>query len=376
MLLVVFGTGLLKPNVSAIVGELYPDGGARRDAGFGIFYMGVNLGAAIGPLICSPLGEKITWRYGFAAPGVGMLLGLLQYRLSLRHLGSAGLHPGHREGARPRGWLLLFGGLGAMVLAVCLVWTGVIRLNPMVLARGMTNVIVGVAVLYFIALFLWFKLDPTEKKRVAVIGVLFLASAMFWSGFEQAGSSFNLFAERYTQRIFGDYQIAAGLFQSLGPFFIITLAPVVAAVWIALGRRNRNPSLPVKFALGLILLAVGFLVMAAASRLVASGQKVWPTWLISTYLIHSIGELCLSPVGLSSVTKLAPKRLVGQLMGLWFLATSLGNLIAGLIAGSFSADAVGEMPGRYLQIVLTAGGTGLLLLVFSKPIKRLMAGVN
>jgi proton-dependent oligopeptide transporter, POT family len=376
LLLIVLGTGLLKPNVSAIVGELYPEGGARRDAGFSIFYMGINLGAAIGPLICSPLGEKFNWRYGFAAPGVGMIAGLIQYRLTLRHLGEAGRHPGHREGVRLRDWLLLSSLVGALALTVALVWTGAVHLNPIALARSMTQLIVAVALLYFLALFLFFKLDRTEKKRVAVIGVLFLASAMFWSGFEQAGSSFNLFAERYTLRVFGGHEFAAGLFQSFGPIFIITLAPAVAAAWVALDRRGLNPSLPAKFALGLVLLGVGFLVMAGASTLVAHGEKVWPTWLIATFLIHSIGELCLSPVGLSSVTKLAPRRLVGQMMGVWFLATSLGNLIAGLIAGNFSANAVQEMPGRFMQIVLTTVGTGVLLVLFVKPIKRLMEGVK
>ena len=376
LLLVVLGTGLLKPNVSAIVGELYPEGGARRDAGFTVFYMGINLGAALGPLVCSALGEDFNWHYGFAAAGVGMVLGLAQYRLSAKHLGSAGLHAGHQEWAGRRDWLLLGGLCCAVALVVALVATGVLRVNPVALAEGARNVIVGVAALYFLCVFLFFRLDVTEKKRVAVIVVLFLSSAMFWSGFEQAGSSLNLFAERFTQRLFAGRTIPAGWFQSLGPVFIISLAPVVAAVWVRLARRSLNPSLPVKFALGLLLLGAGFLVMAGASRLVAAGHKVWPQWLITTYLLHSIGELCLSPVGLSSVTKLAPKRLVGQMMGTWFLATSLGNLIAGLTAGKFSANGVTQMPARYLQIVLMMAGTGLVLLIFARPIRKLMAGVE
>jgi POT family proton-dependent oligopeptide transporter len=376
LVLVVIGTGLLKPNVSAIVGELYPEGGARRDAGFTVFYMGINLGAALGPLVCSALGEKVNWHYGFGAAGVGMVFGLVQYRLSAKHLGRAGLYAGHSEGVRRQDWLLLAGLGCAVLLAVILAATRVVRITPVTLAEGTRNVIVGVAVLYFVAVFLFFHLDATEKKRVAVIVVLFLSSAMFWSGFEQAGSSLNLFAERFTQRVFSGWTIPTGWFQSLGPVFIISLAPVVAAVWVSLARRNLNPSLPSKFSLGLLLLAAGFLVMAGASRLVAAGHTVWPQWLVSTYLLHSLGELCLSPVGLSSVTKLAPRRLVGQMMGTWFLATSLGNLIAGLTAGKFSADAVAQMPGRYLQIVLMTAGTGVLLLVFTKPIRKLMAGVE
>ncbi|HWI58489.1 MAG TPA: peptide MFS transporter, partial [Bacillota bacterium] len=356
----------------------YPEGGARRDAGFTLFYMGINLGAALGPLLTSALGEKLHWHYGFGAAGLGMVLGLLQFRLSAKHLGEAGLWPGRREGVQPRDRLFLFALAGMLVVVVTLAFLGVIRINPLLLARRTAWFILGVAILYFGALFLRCDLDRTEKKRIAVIGILFLASAMFWSGFEQAGSSLNLFAERHTQRLLGSghYEIPAGWFQSLGPLFVISLAPVLAGVWLALGRRNRNPSLPTKFALGLLLLGGGFLVMAIAARAVATGQKVWPTWLITTYLLHTLGELCLSPVGLSSVTKLAPRRLVGQMMGLWFLATSFGNLIAGVIAGQFNAGAVNQMSGRYLQIVLTTVGTGLLLLLFIKPIKHLMAGVK
>jgi POT family proton-dependent oligopeptide transporter len=376
LFLVVVGTGLLKPNVSAICGELYPEGGARRDAGFTVFYMGINLGAALGPLVCSALGERVNWHYGFAAAGVGMVLGLLQYRFSRRHLGEAGRHPGHREAVRTKDRLMLVTITGASVLTVVLAFTGVVHINPVTISGITTYLIVGVAFVYFLLLFLFFNLDATEKKRVAVIAILFVSSAMFWSGFEQAGSSLNLFAERYTERIWFHQLIPAGWFQSLGPVFIISLAPVIATMWLALARRNWEPSLATKFAWGLILLAMGFLIMAGASRLVAAGHKAGPSWLILTYLLHSIGELCLSPVGLSSVTKLAPRRFVGQMMGIWFLATSLGNLIAGRIAGTFSANALSQMPSRYLQIVLTTLGTGLVLLVFCKPIQRLTSGVK
>jgi len=376
LLLVIIGTGLLKPNVSAIVGDLYPEGGARRDAGFTVFYMGINLGAALGPLVCSWLGEKVNWHYGFAAAGVGMVLGLVQYRLSVRHLGDAGRLPGHQEGVRARDRWLLGSLLSAIGLLLTLMFTGTLRVDAAAVAKVATQVIVAVTLLYFICVFLFFNLAPLEKKYVTVIVVLFLASAMFWSGFEQAGSSLNLFAERYTQRVFLGWTLPAGWFQSLEASFVIVLAPVVAAAWLALNRRGVNPSVPVKFAWGLVLLGLGFLVMAGASLLLVGGHKAWPTWLVSTYLLHAFAELCLSPVGLSSVTKLAPRRLVGQMMGTWFLATSLGNLIAGQIAGTFSADNLGQMPRQYLQIVLTTAGTGVVLWLFAKPIKRLMAGVD
>ena len=375
LVFVVLGTGMLKPNVSGIVGELYPEGGARRDAGFTIFYMGINLGAAIGPLIASALGEKINWRYGFGVAGIGMLLGLLQYRFTSKYLGECGKHPGHRGGAQQKDWLMLGGFLGTIILVIVLTWTGIIHINPLELAKKTAYFIVAVAVLYFVCAFFFFGLDATEKKRLGVIAVLFLASAMFWSGFEQAGSSLNLFAQNFTQRIFFGFEIPTGWFQSLNPIFIITLAPLVAMGWVALARKGRDLTLTNKFALGLGLLAAGFFVMVMASKLVGGGQKVLPTWLLSTYLLHSVAELCLSPVGLSSVTKLAPRRLAGQMMGIWFLATSLGNLIAGLFAGEVIQDA-SQMSGRYLQIVLMALGVGGLLFVFSKPIKRLMKDVE
>jgi POT family proton-dependent oligopeptide transporter len=170
-------------------------------------------------------------------------------------------------------------------------------------------------------------------------------------------------------------EIPAGWFQSIPAIFVIALAPVMAGLWLRLGRRGVSLSLPAKIATGLLFLSAGFLVMAVAARSVGAGHKVWPTWLVSTYLLHTIGELCLSPVGLSSVTKLAPKRLVGQMMGIWFLATSLGNLIAGLLAGSFGEGSPAQISARFLQVVLSAGGTGLLLLLCIRPIKRLMQGV-
>lgn len=378
LILVVCGTGLLKPNISVMVGELYPEGGARRDAGFTIFYMGINLGAAIGPLICSTLGEKVNWHYGFAAAGVGMVLGLLQYRLSRQRLGEAGLHPGAGGGLNRAERTGLIVGLAMVALTVALGLTGVIRINPVALARSTTTLIVAVAVLYFAYVLLLVPLDKAEKQRVGVIVVLFLSAALFWAGFEQAGSSFNLFAERYTARhiAFLDFVIPAGWFQSLGPVFIISLAPVAASLWVALARRHLNPSLPLKFAFGLTLLAAGFLVLALAAKFVAAGQKVWPTWLIMTYLLHTFGELCVSPVGLSSVTKLAPRGLTGQMMGTWFLASSLGNLVAGLAAGELKSENLGGMPMQYLQMAILPLAAGVVLILAARPIKKWMAGIE
>jgi len=377
LLLVVIGTGLLKPNISAIVGELYPAGDARRDAGFTLFYVGINVGAAIGPLICGWLALR-NWHYGFAAAGVGMLVGLIQFRVTRRHLGVAGAiaDTAASDGTRRIAYRVM---LTLLVAAAFLLWAGVtgrIAIDAVGLARGSTLAMVVATLGYFAYVFATGSLSTDERNRVIVIIVLVFAGAMFWAGFEQAGSSLNLFAERYTLRDFGAYVIPATWFQSLNPAFIILLAPVYSMLWVGLARRHLEPSTPAKFALGLMILGLGFAVMIFAAARVADGQTVWPTWLVFTYLLHTMGELALSPVGLSAMTKLAPRRFVGQMMGMWFMCSGLGNIIAGLIAGRFHADAVQEMPALYGQIVLTTVGTGLLLAVFIKPLKKLMGSVG
>jgi POT family proton-dependent oligopeptide transporter len=378
LVFVVVGSGILKPNMSGMVAELYPEGGARRDAGFTIFYMGVNLGAAIGPIVCGWLAKSMGWRYGFGAAGVGMVLGLIQFRLSRRALGTAGLQRGNEKPFLGTERIIFYGVVGAVLAGLVLALSGWIKLNPVFLARSMSYVILTIALLFFIYAFRFCGLDKIEKNRVAVILVLFLTSALFWAGFEQAGSSFNLFAERYTERYLGwfHFEVPAAWFQALNPIFIISLAPLFAYLWVWLARRNLEPSIPVKFALGLLLLGAGFVVMAGAASVVAGGAKAWPTWLITTYLIHTFGELCLSPVGLSSVTKLSPRKLVGQMMGVWFLASSLGSLMAGLLAGEFNPDTIHQWPAMYLKIVILPGIAAVLLLLFYRPIKRLMVGVK
>ncbi len=379
LILVALGTGLLKPNISAIVGEFYPPGDPRRDGGFTIFYMGINIGAALGPLVCGWLAQD-NWHYGFGVAGVGMLFGLIQFKLTQSQLGDAGLAPPATDGGdaayRRKAW----GGILAILLLVAGLLvaglTGTVNLDPVALAQSSTYAIVALAFVYFGYILLLGRLTRDERGRVIVIIVLFFAAAMFWSGFEQAGSSLNLFAERYTIREFGGFEIPASWFQSLNPVFIIILAPIYSMLWVALARRHLDPSTPLKFAVGLIILGLGFAVMIGSAALVAEGQQVLPTWLLFTYLLHTMGELALSPVGLSSVTKLAPRRFVGQMMGVWFLAASLGSILAGLLAGEFRADALDEMPRLYLQIVLTTVGSGVLLAFLAKPLKRLMSGAD
>ncbi|HET9229039.1 MAG TPA: peptide MFS transporter [Thermoanaerobaculia bacterium] len=376
LVLIVIGTGLLKPNVSTMVGELYPEGGARRDAGFSIFYMGINLGAFAGPLICGWLGERVNWHWGFAAAGFGMVAGVIQYVLGARHLGQAGLQPNASEDQEARGRTLRNLLIGvAVVAAFAVLWSlGVIPVSVQSVAGYTGAIIVGLAIAYLVSQLVAGGLDPVEKKRMIVIFVLFVFSALFWSGFEQAGSSLNLFAERLTDRTLGSWEMPTTWLQSVNPLLIITLAPVFAWIWVALAKRNLEPSSPAKFAWGLILLGLGFGVMVWASILTAEQTKqVGMGWLCLTYLLHTCGELCLSPVGLSTVTKLAPHRKVGQMMGVWFMSISLGNLIAGLVAGQFEKL---PLPQLFGAVFATTAGAGLILALLARPIRKLMSGVH
>jgi POT family proton-dependent oligopeptide transporter len=379
LLLIVFGTSLLKPNVSTIVGDLYPEGGSRRDAGFSVFYMGINVGAMLGPFICSPLGENVNWHYGFLAAGIGMVIGLILYAITGKYLGEAGKfnHGPEGEAGRRRDLRRFFVGV-AVVLAIVagvglLVHNGVIELTSQTIGRATGIGILGVVLVYFAYLFVAGGLSTEEKKGVGVIFLLFLSAAIFWAGFEQAGSSLNAFADRQTDRLLFGWEMPAGLLQSVNSIFIILLAPVFAIFWQALGRRHKNPSMGTKFSWGLIWLGGGFLVMVLATMRTHDGAvKVLPTWLVLVYFFHTLGELCLSPVGLSSITKLAPRRLGGQMMGIWFMAAALGNLIAGLLGGEIAEK---PTPGDYGFVAAVPIITGILLPIFfaGKWAKQAMA---
>lgn len=375
LILIVTGTGLLKPNVSAIVGELYPEGGAKRDAGFSIFYMGINVGAFVGPLVCGFLGETIDWHLGFSAAGIGMIFGLIQYKMGYKHLGNIGLPKVQTDTELKKEKNNLYKGLGALVglflLFAILHNTGILTITLIGVTQVAGTVIVSIAVLYFGYIIFFGGLDSDEKKRVIVIFLLFIGAALFWSGFEQAGSSMNLFAERLTDReIFGALAPASWL-QSINPLFIVIFAPLIGSLWVFL--NNRQPSIPAKFGLGLLLLGVGFLVMAWAASYASEDYLVSPAWLVVTYFFHTIGELCLSPVGLSSVTKLSPKRFVGQMMGIWFMGSALGNLIAGLLAGQFDTL---PLPDLFSSIFMFTAGAGVLFLLFTIPIKKLIGNIK
>jgi POT family proton-dependent oligopeptide transporter len=371
LILITIGTGLLKPNVSAMVGDLYPESGARRDAGFSVFYMGINVGALAGPLICGYLGEKVNWHLGFASAGIGMILGLIQYRLGGKYLGDAGqrVAAGSASGSRPGRSL----GLGIVALAVIgvalalLDRAGVVNVTLQGAAQATGVLIAGLAVLYFTYVLIFEKLSTGEKKRVFVIFLFFIAATFFWSGFEQAGSSLNLFASRLTDRFLFGWEVPATWLQSVNSIFLILLAPVFGWIWLRLGRRA--PSIPGKFGFGLVFLAVGFFVLAWGSVHASDTNKVGMSWLVVVYFFHTIGELCLSPVGLSSVTKLSPRRLVGQMMGTWFMGTALGNLVAGLWAGRGESMPLPQLFSWVGQV--TVGG-GIVLLLLSPLIRRLI----
>jgi POT family proton-dependent oligopeptide transporter len=377
LIVIILGVGLLKPNISALVADLYPEGGGRRDAGFTIFYMGINIGAFIGPLITAWLAQKYGWRVGFMAAGVGMALGVMQFLATRQHLGSAGVRPHVAVGTDLSGaWRNLWIGSALLGVLIALPFLGIVQVSPIELQAYGIFVIVGMAAFYFAYLLFFAGLDGIERQRVLALIVLFFACALFWSGFEQAGSSLNLFAERYTDRVIGAFTVPSGWFQSLNAIFIVIFAPVFSALWVNLARRNLDPSTPAKFALGLVGMAMGFLMMFLAARVVADGLPAAAYWLVLTYLFHTFGELCLSPVGLSSVTKLVPQRFVGQSIGIWFLAVSLGNLVAGKIAGEFDADNVGAMPGQYLDIFWFGMVAAVVLLLVSPLVRRWMGGVK
>ena len=446
--LIVMGTGLLKPNISAIVGDLYPEGGARRDAGFSIFYMGINIGALAAPIITGYLGEDVGWHYGFGAAGVGMVIGLIWYRVSAhRTLGDIGAEPSlsadPAKAAAERRQALAYLAGGFMLLALIVLGVYLLGLRPLDIAQNMSYVMAALAAVYFGYLFFFAGLDAGEVKRVAVILVLFVFATIFWSAFEQAPTSLNLFAADYTDRVLntawipgalklpllvlGGLGLAAlvgwpfvwrsrqparaaterfawrrylllafvtlaclilGLFagreryempilwlQSANSFFVILLAPVFAALWVSLARRRGDLSSPAKFALGLFFAAVGFAIMIFAARAVlegGEGTRVSPWWLVGSYFFQTVGELCLSPVGLSSMTKLSPRRFTGQMMGVWFLAAAIGNLIAGIVGGHVDPENPAQMPALFERTTLSLLIATAVLAALIVPIRRMM----
>jgi len=333
LVLVALGTGFLKSNISAMVGDLYDENDERRDGGFAIFYMGINLGAFAAPLITGAL-AAYNWHWGFAAAGVGMVLGLIQYVIGRKKLEGVGEPPvkvATDASAVTPIYLVEVGVVVAVAAAILLYCYSAYGIN-FALKTALIPVLIVAGLIVVILTGMQDKLSTDEWKRIGIIILLFLFASLFWAGFEQAGSSFSLFADQLTQRTVGTFEIPAAWFQSVNSIFIIIMAPLFSIMWLKWGRKQPNDVF--KFALGLFFLALGFVVMAYASGLTGAG-KVSPMWLVVVYFLHTCGELFLSPVGLSSMTKLAPGKMVGLMLGVWFLASSLGSFAAGQIAGGF-----------------------------------------
>lgn len=329
--LLIVGSGFFKPNISTMVGQLYEKNDPRRDGGFTIFYMGINLGAFLSPLICGTLGEKVSFHYGFAAAGVGMLIGLLIFMWGQNK------------------YIKLVGNAPACE-------------DIMLVKDHHQKTTCDL------------PLTKDEKQRIAVIFIMMFFCIFFWASFEQAGSSLTLFADRSTDRLipFLNWEFPVSYFQSVNPLLIILLAPLFSKMWLDLADINKNPSLPVKFSLGLFLVAVGFVLMVIASAIAGTG-KVSFLWLIGVYLFHTLGELCISPVGLSMVTKLAPLKFASLLMGTWFLSSFFANFIAGYFAGSYDNLKTTEF---FLIPVVLTGISAILILFLTKLIKKWMHGVE
>lgn len=384
LLFIVIGTGMLKPNISSLVGELYlPEENARRDAGYSIFFMGINIGAFLAPFITGYFGEKVNWHYGFAAAGIGMLLGIIQYKISEHRLGDKGLPPIFLQGdkrRRSKNKLILITVSAIIGLFVLLMLTGAITPNPVIIANASAYVIAGSTIFYFVFLLFFSKLEPAERKGVITISVFFLASVVFYMGYEQQGSSLNLFALRYTNMVVGNFEMPASWLQAVPAVSVLIFAPFFAWLWVWLSRRNLNPPTPVKLSFGLLFVAVSYLLMSAAALIIVGGEKALPTWLMVTYLLQTFGEICLYPVGLSAVKKLSPKRFSAQLMGVWFMSLALGNLMAGLIAGEMNAELISLDPQIMVNLFVTIACVifvaGLLILAINKKLMRLVRGTT
>lgn len=376
LVLIVIGTGLLKGNISAIVGDLYPEGGARRDSGFAVYYMGINVGATLGQLVTGYLGEKVGWHLGFGAAGVGMLIGLITFRIwARRTLGPIGTTVSVSASETAKARKVTLAAAAAVVLVILAGMAGLYSVNPVAIAEYSTNAIIGLALAYFAYLFIFGKLDSDERKRVAVIALLFVGAAAFWAAFEQAPTSLNLFARDFTDRHVFGYEIPATWMQSVNSIFVVSLAPVFAALWLALARRGISPSSPTKFMAGLIFCGIAFYMMLIpADTVIASGgvAKVSIWWLTISYLLQTLGELSLSPVGLSSMTKLAPRRFTGQMMGVWFMAAALGNLIAGLVGGNIDPEKLDLMPKLFSRTATSLFVVAGVFAVLIIPIRNMM----
>lgn len=362
--LIIVGSGFLKANISVIVGQLYPRTDVRRDGAYTIFYMGINLGAAIGSILCGYIGQTYGWAYGFGLAGIGMLLGLVVF------VWGKPLLLGRGEPPRPlqKGTEWTMYGIGIGLVGLC--WL-LVQYQSVV---GWLLGIFGGALVSYVIFTAVTKLDREARDRIFAALFLILTSIIFWALFEQAGSSLNLFTDRHVDR----GGVPASVFQSINAIYIILLAPVFATLWVWLGRKGAEPSAPFKFGLGVVQVGLGFLVLVWGARSVGLDVPTPVIFIFLIYLLHTTGELCLSPVGLSAMNRLAPAHMASLIMGTWFFASATGNFAAGLIAAATGAEGVGEEAGKQvvLDVYSTVGwvavGVGVAVLLISPLIKRMM----
>lgn len=371
LIFVILGTGLLKPNIGALVGSLYSRKDSRRDAGYALYYMGINIGSIIGYVICGWLQIYKGYHWAFGAAAIGMGLGLIQFKLTAYKLKGKAITPTQplTLAGQKNSKLGIIAFLFFLILFITFILSGQVVINPIFIAQYAAALITVIFFGYYIAIFFFMDMDLNERKSLIALFVICIASTLFWAGFEQAGSSLNLFGRDFTNRLIGTFEIPTSWFQSANSFFIVILSPFFAALWVNLGKKLIRPNYGLKCAAGLIIMSSGFIVMFFASQAATSGFSVAPYWLITTYFLHTVGELCLSPVALSAVSKLSPKRLAGQMMGIFTLTYSIGSLVAGLIAGKFDPENINQMPNLYLQISLFSIFSGIVIAIFATRTK-------
>jgi POT family proton-dependent oligopeptide transporter len=362
LVLVVIGTGLLKPNITAVVGQLYSSDDPRRDSGYALYYMFINIGSLIGYTVCGALYEWQGAHWAFAASAVGMALGLVIFWKTKDNLHGAGAEPTDPlpAPAARKSWMVIWGFVAALAVVIGLMLNGVLSFDPIIASKFVAVTFIGIFFVYFFYVYFLGGLTPVEKKGMWAFMLICIASTMFWSGFEQAGSSLNLFGQDFTDRNIGGFELPTAWLQNVNPFFIITLTPFFAAFWIWLGKRMMTPGYGLKMGVGLIIMGLGFVVMIFAAEAASQG-KVAIFWLVLTYFLHTVGELTLSPISLSAVSKLAPPRYLGQMMGLFVLTYSMGNIVAGLLAGGFDPENVADMPNLFRTIATFAIGVGIVV---------------
>ncbi len=375
----ILGNGFFKPNISTMVGELYDNTDPRKDGGFTIFYMGINIGAGISPLIAGKLGEQVAWEYGFMAAGVGMIIGTFWFFMRSHTLGTIGMPPAvklERKRLIAKDWVSIM----AYSVSIVLIVLGFI-FGWSLLSETVSNTLIGLAAIGGL-IYLGFSIfkgtnGKTEWSRVGVILVLALFNIFFWAGFEQAGTTFSIFARDNTDRMIGGFEIPASWFQSINAVFIVLFAPIFTVLWAKLDKVKLNPNTPMKFVWGMVLLGLGFVIMAFGSER-SEHQLVSPLWLVMVFMVHTFGELCLSPIGLSMVTKLSPAKLVSTMMGVWMGSFAAGNFVASqmkAISMKLEAALDTSIPVFWF-IAIQSFIAAAILLTLTPWLKKMMHGIK